>query len=407
MPAGCRRYGERILLAGPQPAIRSKIYLPGEEAKASSFYFQTMNSNAHQQSFEARRQRLRSQFERKKIAALLVTSLPNIFYLTGFRGSAGAALVGRSESLLWVDPRYTLQANEQAAGVEVIEATSGLLKEAAHWIRKNRLGAVGYDDAVLTCREFASLKQAGGPRQRWVPAGGMVEDLRAVKDDGEVDWIRKAGELTAAVFEKVRSKIRPGARESDLAAEIEYRMKRMGAEGAAFETIVASGRRSAWPHARPSAKLLKKNDLVIIDLGAILGGYAADMTRTVYLGKPSAQVRTLYNKVREAQERATQVALEGRLTGDVDAAARKVLELRKLERYFTHSTGHGVGLEIHEMPHVSRGDKSRLQKGYVITIEPGVYLEGFGGVRIEDTVLVTAGKPEILTPATKDAWFTS
>jgi Xaa-Pro aminopeptidase len=381
--------------------------LLNEEAKASSFYFQTMNSNNLLQPYEARRQRLRKQFERKKIAALLVTSLPNIYYLTGFRGSAGAALVGPSESILCVDPRYTLQATEQAVGVEIIEAKRGLLKEAAGWIRKKCLGPVGYDDAVFTCREFASLERAGGPRRRWIPAGGMVEDLRIVKDPSEADWIRKAGELTADVFEEVRGEIRPGVRESDLAAEIEYRMKRKGAEGAAFESIVASGERSAWPHARPSAKLLMENDLVIVDLGAILGGYAADMTRTLYMGKPSARVRTLYNKVREAQERATQVARAGRLAGDVDAAARKVLERRKLERYFTHSTGHGVGLEIHEMPRVSRGDKGRLRAGYVITVEPGVYLEGFGGVRIEDTVLVTDREPEVLTPATKDAWFTS
>ena len=378
-----------------------------EEAKASSFYFQTMNSNGIQHPYTARQQRLRAQFERRKIAALLVTHLPSIYYLSGFRGSAGALLVGPSESILWVDPRYTLQATEQAEGVKVVEAKSGLLKEAAGWIRKKRLGPVGYDDVALTCREFASLERAGGPRRRWISAGGMVEDLRIVKDPGEIDWIRRAGKLTVEVFEEVREKIRPGVRESDLAAEIEYRMKRKGAEGAAFETIVASGERSAWPHAMASAKLLKENDLVIVDLGAILGGYAADMTRTLYLGKPSARVRTLYNKVREAQERATQVARVGRLTGDVDAAAREALARRKLEQYFTHSTGHGVGLEIHELPRVSRGDKRRLRPGYVITVEPGVYLEGFGGVRIEDTVLVTDGEPEVLTPAPKDAWFTS
>jgi Xaa-Pro aminopeptidase len=364
-----------------------------------------MKPNGLDHPYEARRQHLRAQFERKKIAALLVTSLPNIYYLTGFRGSAGAALIGCSESILWVDPRYTLQAAEQAVGVEVIEAKGGLLKEAAGWIRKKRLGPVGYEDAVFTCREFARLERAGGPRRQWIPAGGMVEGLRIVKDPGEAGWIRKAGKLTAEVFEEIRGKIRPGVRESDLAAEIEYRMKRKGAEGAAFETIVASGERTAWPHAHPSAKLLKKNDLVIIDLGAILGGYAADMTRTVYLGEPPARVRTLYNKVREAQESATRVSRAGRLTGEVDAAARKVLERRKLERFFTHSTGHGVGLEIHEMPHVSRGDKGRLRPGYVITVEPGVYLEGFGGVRIEDSVLVTEGKPEVLTPASKDTWF--
>ncbi len=349
--------------------------------------------------------RLRSQLASREIEALLVTSLPNIYYLTGFRGSAGAVLVGPSETVLWVDPRYTLQATEQAAGVEVIESRRGLLKEAGGSIRRRRLAAVGYDDSALTCREFAGLETAGGSRARWVPAGGMVEDLRAVKDSTEVEWIRKAGKLTADAFEEVRSHIRPGICESDLAAEIEYRMKMKGAEGAAFETIVASGVRSAWPHARPSSKLLKENDLVIIDLGAILGGYAADMTRTVYLGQPSRRVRTIYNRVREAQERAADDVLEGRRACDVDAVARQVLRRCKLDRYFTHSTGHGVGLEIHENPRVGRGEKSRLKRGCVITVEPGVYLEGFGGVRIEDTVLVTAGKPESLTPATKDAWF--
>ncbi|HET9178953.1 MAG TPA: Xaa-Pro peptidase family protein [Terriglobia bacterium] len=365
-----------------------------------------MNSSGFQHPYAARQQRLRAQFGRKKLAGLLVTSLPNIYYLTGFRGSAGLALVGSSESVLWVDPRYTLQAAEQAVGVEVAEARRGLLKEAAGWIRKKRLGRVGYDDAAFTCREFSSLTRAAGGGRRWVPAGGMVEDLRITKDPGESDWIRKAGKLTAGVFEEIRDRIRPGVSENGLAAEIEYRMKRKGAEGAAFETIVASGERSAWPHARPSAKLLKKNDLIIIDMGATLGGYAADMTRTLYLGKPSARIRTLYNKVREAQERATEAARAGRLTGEVDATARKVLERANLERYFTHSTGHGVGLEIHEMPRVSRGDKRRLGSGYVITIEPGVYFEGLGGVRIEDTVLLTEGKPEVLTPAAKDDWFT-
>ncbi|MEJ2007416.1 MAG: Xaa-Pro peptidase family protein [Acidobacteriota bacterium] len=366
-----------------------------------------MDSKLHRSSYEARRERLRSQFKQEKIAALLVTSLPNIFYLTGFRGSAGAALIGPSESLLWVDPRYTLQATEQAERVEVVEVKGALLKEAARWIRRQRVGPVGYDDAVLTCREYTTLEQAGGPKLRWIPASGMVEELRVVKDADEVDRIRKAGELTAKVFEEVRPEIRPGARETDLAAEIEYRMKRKGADGAAFETIVASGERSAWPHALPSSKLLKENELVIIDLGAILSGYAADMTRTVYLGTPGRRVRTLYNRVLEAQELAIEVACKGRRTCDVDATARKVLERRKLDRYFTHSTGHGVGLEIHENPRVGRGDKSRLQEGCVITVEPGVYLKGLGGVRIEDTVLVTSGGPEILTPASKDNWFGS
>ncbi len=365
-----------------------------------------MTASTNTAYFAARRERLEAHLEARKLAGLLVTNLTNIFYLTGFRGSAGVAAIGPSKNILWVDPRYTLQAQEQARGVEVREVRGGLLKEAVRWIRKRRLGRVGYEDSTLTCREFSLLEQAGGQKLRWVPAGGVVEDLRVVKDSEEIDLIRRACQLTVEVFEEVRVKIKPGLREVDLAAEIEYRMKRKGADGFAFETIVSSGKRSAWPHAHPSSKLLQKSDLVIMDLGAILSGYAADLTRTLYLGAPKPRVRSLYNAVRESQERAVQAARAGKRAGDIDRVARSFLERRKLESYFTHSTGHGVGLEIHEKPRLGRGDKTRLENGCIVTVEPGVYLEGFGGIRVEDTILVTAGAPEVLTPATKEAWFT-
>jgi Xaa-Pro aminopeptidase len=365
-----------------------------------------MIEKRYSEYFAIRHERLQAQLEARKITALLLTNLTNIFYLTGFRGSAGVALMEPSRSVLWVDPRYTIQAREQAQGLEVREARGNLLKQAVRWIRRKRLGRVGYEDSTLTCREFSLLEQARGQKLRWVPAGGVVEDLRAVKDGEEIEWIRKACRLTVKVFEEVRGEIRPGVRESDLAAEIEYRMKRNGAEGVAFETIVSSGERSAWPHAHPSSKLLQKNNLVIVDLGAILAGYAADLTRTVYLGIPGARVRKLYGAVREAQERAVEAARTGRRACDIDRVARKLLESKKLESYFTHSTGHGVGLEIHENPRLGRGDKTLLKKGCVITVEPGVYLEGLGGIRVEDTVLVTAGAPEVLTPAAKEVWFT-
>ncbi len=340
------------------------------------------------------------------MAALLATNLINIYYLTGFRGSAGVAFLGPSESVLWVDPRYTLQAREQARGIEVREVRGGLLKEAVRWIRRRSPGRVGYEDSTLTCREFSLLEEAQSQKLLWTPAGGVVEALRAVKDEGEINYIRRACHLTVEVFEEVRRKVRPGVRESDLAAEIEYRMKRKGADGVAFESIVSSGVRSAWPHAHPSSKLLQKSDLVIFDLGAILGGYAADLTRTLYLGTPGARVRRLYSAVRNAQERAVEMALCGKRACEIDRVARQSLERKKLESYFTHSIGHGVGLEIHEEPHLGRKDKARLEKGSVITVEPGVYLEGFGGIRVEDTVLVTDGAPEVLTPASKDDWFT-
>ncbi|HUZ46077.1 MAG TPA: Xaa-Pro peptidase family protein [Terriglobia bacterium] len=353
-----------------------------------------------------RRDRLQAQLEARKVPALLLTNLTNIFYLTGFRGSAGVALVGPARNVLWVDPRYTLQAREQSQGFEVREARGNLLKEAARWVRRKRFGRVGYEDSNLTFREFSLLKQEAGQQVRWTPAGGIVEDLRIVKDAEEIGWIRKACELTVAVFEDVRGEIRPGILERDLAAEIEYRMKRKGADGFAFETIVASGKRSAWPHAHPTSKLLEKSDLVIIDLGAILAGYAADMTRTLYLGTPGPRVRRLYAAVRDAQEEAVEASRAGRPACDVDRAARKLLGSKKLESYFTHSIGHGVGLEIHEKPRLGRSEKTRLGNGCVITVEPGVYLEGVGGIRVEDTVLVTAGAPEVLTPATKELGFT-
>jgi Xaa-Pro aminopeptidase len=195
--------------------------------------------------------------------------------------------------------------------------------------------------------------------------------------------------------------------ERDLALEIEYRMRKKGAEGVAFETIVASGPRSANPHARPSSKALQESNFVILDLGAMLCGYAADMTRTVFLGEPNRQARNLYSAVMKAQRGSVQAVRDQARTGEVDSAARRILAKHGLARYFTHSTGHGVGLEIHERPRIGKGETTRLRSGSVVTVEPGVYLEGLGGIRIEDTVLVGPEGPEILTPASKDTWIIS
>jgi Xaa-Pro aminopeptidase len=263
---------------------------------------------------------------------------------------------------------------------------------------------VGYEDAHLSCADFSCIEQGAGRRVKFVPAAGLVEQFRAVKDEEEVAKIRGAGKITVEVFEKVLGEVRPGVSESELSAEIEYLMRKKGAEGAAFETIVASGPRAALPHARASCKLLKENEFVIFDLGAILSDYAADMTRTVYLGEPSRRVRSLYNAVLEAQEKALRSVLPGVRAGDVDAVVRRALASRGLARFFTHSTGHGVGMNTHEMPRLARGEKARLQVGHVVTVEPGIYLEGLGGIRIEDTLLVGPAGPEVLTPARKDQW---
>jgi Xaa-Pro aminopeptidase len=357
-------------------------------------------------SAHAKRQNaLRALLEERRLPHLLVTSLTNIAYLTGFRGTAGAALFNSREGILWVDPRYTLQAQEEARGVVVIEERKGLHKAVAAWLKTHKLRQLGYEETHLNCADFSRLGQDAGQDIKFLPMAGLVEKLRAVKDADEVAKIRDAGRITAEVFEKVLGDVKPGVRECDLGAEIEYLMRKKGAEGAAFETIVASGARAALPHARPTPKLLRENELVIFDLGAILGNYAADMTRTVYLGQPSRRVRGLFSAVVEAQERAAKSAFPGVRAGDVDAVARRSLAGHGLARFFTHSTGHGVGMETHEMPRLARGEKVRLQAGNVVTVEPGVYLEGWGGIRIEDTILIGPAGPEVLTPAPKDQWI--
>jgi len=237
---------------------------------------------------------------------------------------------------------------------------------------------------------------------RWVAGGNAVEKLRAVKDHEELATMRDAAVLISAVVEEALPGIKPGVTELEVAAELEYAMKQKGASGASFETIVAAGPHSAWAHARPSSNPLRKSQLVVLDQGAILHGYCSDMTRTVFLGRAPANVRRLYQAVLAAQE-AAKAAIKPGVSGEsVDAAARRVLKRERLVRYFTHSTGHGLGMEVHEMPRLGKGDKTILEEGMVITVEPGVYVEGMGGIRIEDDVVVTAKGCEDLTTAPRD-----
>lgn len=343
----------------------------------------------------------------RQISLLLLTHLVNIRYLTGFTGSAGMAALSLRDGFLWVDPRYTLQAREQAAGVEVVEEKKGILKAVGAWLGKNRIRSIAFEAPHLTCAQFEALRKEAGEALEFKPAQDLIEDLRVVKDQEEIDAIRKAGVITSQAFEEVLPKVQPGVSERELAAEIDYHMRLKGAEGSAFETIVASGVRSAYPHARPSSKVLQESELVIFDLGAILAGYAADMTRTVYLGNPNQRVRKLYSAVLEAQAGAVQSVRDASPAKKVDATARRILAKYGLSRYFTHSTGHGVGLEIHERPRLGKGEATRLRAGSVITVEPGVYLEGFGGIRIEDTLLVGPESCEVLTLPSKRNWIVS
>jgi Xaa-Pro aminopeptidase len=234
------------------------------------------------------------------------------------------------------------------------------------------------------------------------PIGPVVDRLRMVKSDDEIARIRRSVLTNSEAFEKATRSIRPGARESAIAAELEYQMRRLGAEKAAFETIVAVGSRSALPHAQPTARKLGNDELLLIDMGACQDGYMSDMTRVLFLGKPSRRVRAMYNAVLKAQLAAIDAVRPGVTAAHVDRAARRVLEIEGLGKEFVHSTGHGLGLEIHEGPRLGRRDKTKLQAGMTITIEPGAYIRDFGGIRIEDTVLVTHNGCEVLTPTSKE-----
>jgi len=350
-------------------------------------------------------ERLRPLLSQKQADTLLITALPNVRYLTGFTGSAGILLLTPAKEALITDSRYTIQAQEElsGSGVALEIARKGLLASTAEYLRRQR-GRIrlGYSGSQLTVGHKRILDGALRGRIRWVEASGLVEKLRAIKEPGELATMKAASRLISEVFASVLQKVRIGAQEIQVSAEIEYEIKMRGASGPSFETIVASGTRSALPHARPASKLLSKNELVVLDQGAILCGYCSDMTRTVFLGRAPVRVRRMYQAVREAQEAAKAAVRPGVTAGDVDKAARQVLTRRGFGQFFTHSTGHGLGIEVHEMPRLGAGDPTPLEQGMVVTIEPGAYIEGLGGIRIEDDVVVTSRGSVDLTTATRD-----
>jgi Xaa-Pro aminopeptidase len=354
-------------------------------------------------SSRSRIDRLRLSFSSLRADAFLVTHLPNIRYLCGFSGSAGVLLVEASRSTFITDSRYVFQAQEEVFGAKVHIAKHGLLRAALDPLGRRRgRFRVAYSPNHVTVAQKSVLQALGGTQVRWVSGGDIIERLRAVKDPSELALMREAATLISEVYKAVLPEIKPGVTEITLAAEIEYAIKTKGGSGPSFDTIVASGTRSAWAHARPTSKRLGKNELVVLDHGAILRGYCSDLTRTVFLGRAPANVRRLYQAVLEAQEAARRAILSGVKAGEVDAAARGALKRHRLDQYFTHSTGHGLGIEVHEMPRLGRGEETVLEEGMVVTIEPGVYIEGLGGVRIEDDVIVTSKGAEDLTSASRE-----
>jgi Xaa-Pro aminopeptidase len=347
--------------------------------------------------FHHRRRALAALLHQSRIDTLLVTYPANWFYLTGFTGESGALVTSKKGTTLITDGRFMVQARAETAGVRILQQEGTLLESAAQFLKDARVRKVGFDPTHMTVSQLQDARKASQGRLAWVPVPGAVESLRMRKDAGELAQMRKAAILAGKIMECAIGLLKPGVSEREVEAEIEYQMRKRGAPGPSFETIVAFGDRAALPHARPTGKRLRKNELVVLDLGVILGHYCSDITRTVFAGHASKRIRTWYKAVLEAQEVAISTAKEGVTCGEVDAAARRVLAGYGLAHLFVHSTGHGLGLEVHEDPRIAKGQPRLLEPGNVITIEPGVYAEGIGGIRIEDDVAVHAGRTEVLT----------
>lgn len=350
--------------------------------------------------YTARLDRLRGRLLEIGTPVFLVSGRANIRYLTGFTGSAGWLLVAPGEATLFTDGRYDIQSRQQTSGIEISISHGNAMPAVVEAVKEGRLRQIAFERNRASFHEFQLLKDSL-PRRRFVPLDGVVEGFRAVKSDAEIELIRRSVKLNSKAFDNACRQVKPDWTEARLAAEIEYQMRLLGAERASFETIVASGPRSALPHAQPGAAKLAPDSLIVIDQGAILDGYASDMTRMAALGRLGKRERNLYRAVLEAQEAAVGAMKAGVRAKSVDAAARRVLRGHKLDEAFTHSTGHGVGLEIHEGPRLAPEEDRLLGAGMVVTIEPGAYLEGLGGVRIEDMAVVTSQGCEVLTPTPK------
>ena len=314
--------------------------------------------------------------------------------------------MNQAESVFFTDVRYDTQAHEQVVGAEVVIAGKGIWQAVGEWLeakaKRARGRSLGVEADHVTMADAKGLAKVLPAGVRLRGATAPVEKLRMVKDDDELEQIRAAVRVGAKLFERALEVLRPGVREIDVAAEMEYAARLAGAEEMSFPTIIASGARSALPHGRASAKVIERGGFVVCDFGVILSGYCSDQTRTVWVGDIVDEARVAYEAVREAQAAAIRAVRPGARVGEVDAAARKVLDESGLGKNFTHSTGHGVGLEIHEAPRVATGQKELLKPGMVITVEPGVYFPGKWGIRIEDMVAVTATGCEVLTPTSKD-----
>lgn len=374
-------------------------------------------ASAPSDALDVRLAAVRAAMAEASLDVLVVTSLPNILYLTNFSGTAAVAVVERDRLRFLTDSRYvtavadTRGTPHECPGLEIVTVTGSYDAQLADVLVAGGDVAVGYEAAHLTVARFnwlvSTLSRQGGPR-RLIPTEGVVERARVVKDAYELDVLKEAGRRLSEVAREVFTLVRRGRSEQEIAADVDWHIRRAGFERPAFDTIVASGPQAALPHARPTKRTLGEDDLVVLDFGGVYGSYCVDLTRTVVVGRASDRARAVHEAVRQAQAQAVAAVRPGASRFEIDGAARSSLAAAGMGEAFGHGTGHGLGIEVHEDPkivHRRPGIDTRdelVAAGMVFTIEPGAYFPGWGGVRIEDDLVVTAQGAELLTAVPND-----
>ncbi|MET3727852.1 Xaa-Pro aminopeptidase [Fictibacillus halophilus] len=347
-------------------------------------------------------ERARRLFDTFDIDALLVTSSSNRFYLSGFKGSSGVLLITRDEAILVTDFRYKTQAAEQAQGYRVVMHTDPIPEEVAKLTKELSVRKLGFEQDHVTYSTFRTYeKQLDYNTTELVPVSGLVEKLRLIKDESEIKIVKDAASIADAAFSHIIEYIRPGLTEREVSNELEFFMRKNGAVSSSFDIIVASGYRSALPHGVASDKKIETGELVTLDFGAYYKGYCSDITRTVAIGNVSDELKEIYQVVYDAQMLGMKGIKPGMTGKDADALTRDYIASKGYGDYFGHSTGHGIGLDVHEGPALSMKSDTVLEPGMLVTVEPGIYISGVGGVRIEDDALITKDGNESLTHSTK------
>jgi Xaa-Pro aminopeptidase len=360
---------------------------------ASLIKFESQNKNLSERII-----RLQKIFSASRIDSLIFSNMNNIRYLSGFTGSEGVLLIGAGQEILFVDGRYTSQAGLETNGIKIIECADKI-EAIAEAIKKLKLNKIGFEEDSITLATYNKLTSSF-QKENFIALTDELRMLRACKDDAEIAFMKKAAQISSSAIRCIINRVKPGWKEKDLAWQLEIEARKYGADGIAFETIVAAGENSSLPHARPTDRKIKKGDFVVIDFGVRYKGYCSDETCTIAFGKLTEKQKNAYQIVKDAHDRALDMIAENIHAAEIDKRARNIFG-KKFGRYFTHGTGHGVGLEVHESPRLSSISGDVLKPRMVFTIEPGLYIPGLWGVRIEDTVLLKKNSCEKLTKMDK------